>query len=173
MNVKIKRLHPAAVIPQYAHDYDAGVDLVATEDVIVEPGETVKVPTGIAISLPVGYEAQVRPRSGITLKTKLRVALGTIDAGYVGEIGVIVDNIKEYGEYDPMWFAEGIDNKRVRADVYTNGEKVQYGAYIIRKGDRIAQLVIAPVEQATFIEVDSLEQTQRGSGGFGSSGVKS
>jgi dUTP pyrophosphatase len=170
MNVKIKRLHSAAVIPQYAHDYDAGVDLVATEDVIVEPGETVKVPTGIAISLPAGYEAQVRPRSGITLKTKLRVALGTIDAGYVGEIGVIVDNIAT----KTIHVTEDV--------VYLNGERyltptfvgvVPYDTYLIRKGDRIAQLVIAPVEQATFIEVDTLEETSRGEGGFGSSGVKS
>lgn len=166
MNVKIKRLHPAAVIPQYAHDYDAGVDLVATEDVIVEPGATVKVPTGIAISLPAGYEAQVRPRSGITLKTKLRVALGTIDAGYVGEIGVIVDNIATKNDYcDPCYRL--ISGTVVRADAgYPNG------TYRINKGDRIAQLVIAPVEQATFTEVDTLEETQRGSGGFGSSGVK-
>jgi dUTP pyrophosphatase len=168
MNVKIKRLHQAAVIPQYAHDYDAGVDLVATEDIIVEPGQTVKVPTGIAISLPAGYEAQVRPRSGITLKTKLRVALGTIDAGYVGEIGVIVDNIA----HDYSWGVGrylGINNEpQTDIDGYEGASET----YIIRKGDRIAQLVIALVEQAAFIEVDTLEETQRGSGGFGSSGVK-
>lgn len=180
MNVKIKRLHPAAVIPQYAHDYDAGVDLVATEDVIVEPGATVKVPTGIAISLPAGYEAQVRPRSGITLKTKLRVALGTIDAGYVGEIGVIVDNIAapDYG----LSLVDGVVDIYAReGEAYDVKDEVVseigYGevihnSYLIRKGDRIAQLIIAPVEQATFIEVDTLEETQRGSGGFGSSGVK-
>lgn len=169
MNVKIKRLHPAAVIPQYAHDYDAGVDLVATEDVIVEPGATVKVPTGIAISLPAGYEAQVRPRSGITLKTKLRVALGTIDAGYVGEIGVIVDNVSPaYSGYTKPYIY-GIDGK-IAENIAPNQETLF--TYLIRKGDRIAQLVIAPVEQATFIEVDTMEETQRGSGGFGSSGVK-
>ena len=172
LRVKIKRLHPDAIIPQYAREGDAGFDLVATSDVIIEPGETKIVPTGIAISLPPGYEAQIRPRSGITVKTKLRVALGTIDQGYVGEIGVIVDNVAEYGVNDPVWLAKGIDNKRVRIDVHTDGEMVQHGTYIIRKGDRIAQAVIAPVAHATFTEVDELGETERGSGSFGSTGIQ-
>lgn len=179
MNVKIKRLHEAAVIPQYAHDYDSGVDLVATEDVIVEPGETVKVPTGIAISLPAGYEAQVRPRSGITLKTKLRVALGTIDAGYVGEIGVIVDNIApityrtitdDEGErYEPLYTKVIFDiNNRFVPHI---SEEYLDGTYVIRKGDRIGQLVFNKIEHVSFIEVEELNETKRGEGGFGSSGT--
>ncbi|MDQ0154945.1 dUTP diphosphatase [Robertmurraya andreesenii] len=168
MNVKIKRLHPEAVIPKYAHDYDAGFDLVATEDVIVEPGETVKVPTGLAFEIPQGYELQIRPRSGVTLKTKLRVQLGTVDAGYRGEVGVIVDNIASdpFGNFDH--YPNGID----RNPIERQEQEYEYDAYIIRKGDRIAQAVIKRVEQAQFIEVDELSETARGDGGFGSSGVK-
>src|SRR5699024_5645455 len=94
VRVGFKRLSSDAVIPTKAHASDSGFDLYASEDVIIEPGETVIVPTGIAIELPPGYEAQVRPRSGVTAKTKLRVQLGTIDNGYTGEIGVIVDNFR-------------------------------------------------------------------------------
>jgi dUTP pyrophosphatase len=174
VNVKIKRLHPDAVIPRYAHEFDAGFDLVAVEDVIIEPGETKLVRTGLAISLPPGYELQVRPRSGISLRTKLRVVLGTVDSGYRGEIGVIVDNIsQEYANMHPD--ARDYHN----AYVYTiDGEtkrtlkRHKHGTYIIRKGDRIAQGVIKPVEQAHFVEVDELDETERGTGGFGSTGVK-
>lgn len=186
VNVKIKRLNDAAVIPQYAHEWDAGVDLVACEDVLIEPGATVKVPTGIAIHLPPNFEAQVRPRSGITLKTKLRVALGTIDAGYVGEIGVIVDNIaqREYyvedgeNEYGEFYVTKRDAYDRILHTV-TGEEELRIdeaylrNTYIIRKGDRIAQLVFNRVESAHFQEVAQLSETTRGTGGFGSSGVKS
>src|SRR5699024_2574909 len=91
--VGFKRLNECAIIPTKAHPSDSGFDLYASEDVVIEPGDTAIVPTGIAVELPQGYEAQVRPRSGITAKTKLRVQVGTIDNGYKGEIGVIVDNI--------------------------------------------------------------------------------
>jgi dUTP pyrophosphatase len=173
VNVKIKRLNVAAVIPQYAHEYDAGVDLVATEDIIVEPGATVKVPTGISISLPPHFEAQVRPRSGITLKTKLRVALGTIDAGYVGEIGVIIDNIASFhyeleGAFDKTYEPLGVDGNLIKEAP----KKHFLNTYLIRKGDRIAQLVFNGVESAHFQEVAQLSETTRGTGGFGSSGVK-
>jgi len=170
LQVKIKRLHPDAVIPQYAHEGDAGFDLVAVEDVIVEPGETAKVPTGIEIELPPGYELQVRPRSGITLQTKLRVQLGTVDSNYRGGIGVIVDNIAPE-DLDGMpceYFALSIENKPL-PEYKSNFVE---GTYIIRKGDRIAQGVIAPVATAEFIEVDELSDTTRGNGGFGSTGVK-
>src|SRR5690625_630798 len=94
IKVGFKRLSDAATIPTKAHATDSGFDLYASEDVIIEPGDTVDVKTGIAVKLPPGYEAQVRPRSGVTAKTKLRVQLGTIDNGYAGEIGVIVDYIR-------------------------------------------------------------------------------
>jgi dUTP pyrophosphatase len=170
MNVKIKRLHPDAVIPKYAKPGDAGFDLVAIEDVIIEPGETKLVRTGLAFELPDGYELQIRPRSGITLKTKLRVQLGTVDAPYRGEIGVIVDNIAPEQYYTNNQYFELLTTEGERIDA-----KYPYweGMYIIRKGDRIAQAVINRVEQAEFVEVDELDETERGTGGFGSSGVKS
>src|SRR5699024_5835833 len=92
--VKVKRLRVDAIIPSKAHESDSGFDLYASEDVIVEPGDTVKVPLGIAIEPPKGYEMQIRPRSGISSKTKLRVQFGTVDTSYRGEIKVTVDNIK-------------------------------------------------------------------------------
>ncbi|ETB71292.1 dUTP diphosphatase [Bacillus paralicheniformis] len=184
MNVNIKRLSPDAQIPQYAHASDACFDLVATEDVIIEPGETALVKTGLAFEIPEGYEMQIRPRSGITLKTKLRVQLGTVDAGYRGEVGVIVDNI-EQKEHKIERFSV---NYTVRTDTcYRTVEGALFdtiegapenfrwmpiGTYLIRKGDRIAQAVIKSVEQAAFTEVTELGDSDRGAGGFGSSGVK-
>jgi len=156
MSIKIKRLHSDAVIPKYIHAGDSGFDLVAVEDITIEPGETVKVPTGLAFELPEGYELQIRPLSGITLKTKLRVQLGTVDAGYRGEIGVIVDNIAEdlFGNVVP--YLSHIDGN----DYRTDGEIYPNETYIIRKGDRIAQGVIAPVAKMEFEEVDKLSDTE-------------
>src|SRR5699024_5462229 len=93
ITIGFKRLTDDAILPTKAHPTDSGYDLYAAEDVIIEPGDTAIVKTGIAVELPPGYEAQIRPRSGVTAKTKLRVQVGTIDNGYKGEIGVIVDNI--------------------------------------------------------------------------------
>lgn len=151
--VKIKRLHPDAVIPKYATELAAGFDLVAVEDVVIAPGETKLISLGFAVEIPEGFEMQVRPRSGVTLKTKLRVgnSPGTIDADFRGEVKVIVDNISR--SYDE-----------------STRDKCVAGSYIIRKGDRIAQGVIAPVYRADFIIVDHLGETERGDGGFGSTG---
>ncbi|PAE09720.1 deoxyuridine 5'-triphosphate nucleotidohydrolase, partial [Niallia circulans] len=177
MNVNIKRLNEHAVIPQYAKAGDSGFDLVATEDVIIEPGETAKVPVGLAFELPAGYELQIRPRSGITSKTKLRVQFGTVDSGYRGEVSVTVDNIAQVG-YELEDYGDGpeldtishnalhtIDNTghTPLGNVLTENS-VPVGTYIIRKGDRIAQGVIAPVATATFTEVDMLSETERGEG---------
>lgn len=171
VNVKIKRLSEDAVIPKYAHEYDAGFDLVAAEDVLILPDETKIVPTGLAIALPPGYEAQIRPRSGITVKTKLRVQLGTIDSGYNGEIGIIVDNTaqrytKMEGEDALIFATNGL------IEEYVSSPEL-HGTYQIRKGDRLAQAVINRIEQAQFQVVEELDETQRGAGGFGSSGVTS
>jgi dUTP pyrophosphatase len=117
---------------------DAGMDLRAVESVVLSPGVAQGVPTGIAIELPAGYEAQVRPRSGMALKHSLTVNFGTIDPGYRGEIRVIMFNLG-------------------RAD------------YTIEKGDRIAQLVIAKYESIDW-EEGELGDSERGEGGFGSSG---
>jgi len=173
MNIKIKRLNAEVSLPIYATEQAAGFDLIAAEEVIIPPEETRLVKTGLAIELPQGYELQIRPRSGITLKTKLRVQLGTIDADYRGEIGVIVDNLNRV-HYADGWGPplEGpayyIDGTRV---IQPNEKKLIHGTYIIRKGDRIAQGIIAPVVQANFIEVDELSETRRGNGGFGHTGV--
>lgn len=171
LNVKVKKLHDDAVIPQYAHEFDSGFDLVAVKDVIIKPGESAKVPTGLAIALPIGFELQVRPRSGVSAKTKLRISNspGTVDSGFRGEICVLVDNtiplnVRTLPLRKEVWLISG------KAIQTTN--EVSAGAYLIRKGDRIAQGVIAPVYQADFEVVDELDETERGAGGFGSSGVR-
>jgi dUTP pyrophosphatase len=130
-------------LPAYATSGSAGLDLRAAEAFTLKPGKRALVPTGIAIALPKGFEAQVRPRSGLAVKHGVTVlnAPGTIDADYRGEIKVPIIN---HGTED----------------------------FVITRGDRIAQMVIAPVTIATLTEVDSLEETERGSGGFGSSGQK-
>ena len=147
MKVRIKKLNPHAVTPKYATEGSAGFDLVAVEDVKIEPGHTSLVKTGLSVEIPKGYELQVRPRSGNSLKTKMRVANspGTVDSDFRGEVCVIVDNLAAY--FPP------------------NG-----GTLEIKKGDKIAQGVICPIIQAEFEEVEDLSSTARGSGGFGSTG---
>jgi len=143
--VKVKRLpHGRGLeIPSYATDRSAGMDLRAaiTRPLLLKPMERAIVPTGFALELPNGYEAQVRPRSGLALKKGLTVlnSPGTIDADYRGEIKVILINLGE--------------------------EEV-----LIQRGDRIAQLVIAPVSRVELVEVEELSPTVRGTGGFGSTG---
>jgi len=159
LRVKIKRLNESVELPRYAKPGDAGFDLVAAEDVTIEPGETKVIPTGLAFEIPPGYELQVRPRSGISRKTFLRVVLGTVDSGFRGEVGVIVSNTSYLGNSITL----GIN------DDHGICASVNYG---IKKGDRIAQGVIAPVETAHFVEVDELSDSERGTGGFGSTGTK-
>lgn len=180
--VKIKRLHPDAVIPKYATDLAAGFDLVAIDDVIIAPGETKLIPLGFAVEIPEGFEMQIRPRSGVTATTKLRVANspGTVDGDFRGEVRVIVDNIvrpqisdinsdRREIEYWKTDFVTQLDGNDVKLDWHVRLKRT----YIIRKGDRVAQGVIAPVYRADFIEVDELGETERGDGGFGSTGMKS
>lgn len=132
----------APVMPAYAHPGDAGADLVSTIDIRLEPGQRALVPTGVRIALPDGYAGFVVPRSGLAAKHGITIvnAPGTIDAGYRGEIRVALLN--------------------------TDRE----AAYEVVAGDRIAQLIIAPVARARFIPVDDLDDSVRGDGGFGSSG---
>lgn len=142
VDVLIKRLDPGLPAPAYAHPGDAGADLVAAEDVELPPGERAVVPTGIAIALPDGYAAFVHPRSGLGARLGVTIvnAPGTVDAGYRGEIKVTLLNTD------------------IRDTVH------------LRRGDRIAQLVIQRVERAAFHEVETLPGSARGDGGFGSTG---
>ncbi|KXO00860.1 deoxyuridine 5'-triphosphate nucleotidohydrolase [Bacillus thuringiensis] len=146
LRTKIKRVRDVE-LPKYAKPGDSGFDLVAAEDTIIWPGETKVVPTGLAFEIPPGYELQVRPRSGMTRDTKLRVVLGTIDSGYRGEVGVLINNTE-----------------------IPKAANMQ--AHVIEKGTRIAQGVIAPVITAHFEEVDELSDSERGTNGYGSTGVK-
>ena len=139
----INRSHHA--LPQYATEQSAGVDLRANLEAPIElrPMERRLIPTGLFLSLPKGFEAQVRPRSGLALKRGITVlnTPGTIDADYRGEVGVILINLSE----EP---------------------------FIIEDGERIAQMIIARHEQADFVVVEELDQTERGEGGYGHTGVK-
>jgi dUTP pyrophosphatase len=143
VTVRFRRLRSTATVPQYMTAGSAGMDLSSAAEAAVQlaPGARLGVPTGLAIALPVGYEAQVRPRSGLAIKHGITVvnAPGTIDADYRGEIVVLLVNL-------------GTE------------------AYSIAPGDRIAQLVVAPVLQVQLQEVDSLDETARGAGGFGHTG---
>lgn len=143
VEVLIRRLDPELPLPTYAHPGDAGADLLTTQDVELAPGERALVGTGIAMALPAGYAAFVHPRSGLAARHGVALvnAPGTVDAGYRGEIRVSIVNL------DPR--------QTVR----------------LRRGDRVAQLVIQRVERARFHEVSRLPGSQRGAGGFGSTGV--
>lgn len=142
VRVGIVRLDPGLPLPAYSHPGDAGADLHAREDVTLLPGERRLVPTGIALALPEGYVGLVHPRSGLAHRHGLSIvnAPGTVDAGYRGEVQVCLVNL------DPTTPVE------------------------LRRGDRIAQLVVQRVETATFVEVDALPESSRGAGGHGSTG---
>ena len=162
--IPIEYCRPDAKMPTYAHLTDAGMDIYLTEDVTIHPGETKLIPTGIKVALPLGYELQVRPKSGRSLKSKLRIgnAPGTIDAGYRDEIGIIVDNI------DPVIRS---------ADIDENGRlyNVLWGSDItLSKGEKIAQLVLSEVPKAIFYEVENVSSIENDGrkGGFGSTGDK-
>ena len=136
----IKKLSKHAITPTRGHEGDAGLDLYASEEIIIKAGQlSVKVPTGIAMAIPWGYVGDVRPRSGVSLNSALRVVYGTVDSPYRGEIGIICDNI---GDVD----------------------------IIVQRGEKIAQIVILPVPEFTPFEFDFLGETTRGEGGFGSTG---
>jgi dUTP pyrophosphatase len=141
MHLHVKRLDDRAMMPSYAHGGDAGLDLFSVEAAVIAPGASRLVRTGIAVALPEGTEAQVRPRSGLALRHGVTVLNnpGTIDEGYRGEVGIILIN---HG----------------RAD------------FAVEPGMKIAQLVVSPRLQVDVVEVDSLEETARGVGGFGSTG---
>lgn len=162
--VAIELCHPDAKQPSYAKAGDAGMDVYAVEDITIYPGETVIVPTGIKCAIPLGYEFEVRPRSGLSVKTPLRIANapGTIDSGYRDEIGVIVTNI------EPK-----IKDISYHNDGSIDARSILYGqSYTITKGMRFAQLVLKEVPTCVFYEVDHVAEIGFDrSGGFGSSGL--
>ncbi|WP_300386979.1 dUTP diphosphatase [uncultured Nocardioides sp.] len=143
MPVPVVRLDPELPLPSYAHPGDAGADLHTTVDVVLAPGERALVPTGIALALPEGYVGLVHPRSGLAARHGVSIVNtpGTVDAGYRGEVKVLLVNL------DPT-------------------EPVE-----LRRGERVAQLVVQRVERAAFVEVDALPDSARGSGGYGSTGT--
>ena len=170
--VAIELCHPDAKIPQYAHISDSGMDVYALEDITVRPGETVLVPTGIKVALPVGFELQVRPQSGRALKTKLRVANtpGTIDQAYRDEIKVIIENVEP-----------PIHNITANTILKENGTvdhmeitSIEYGRdFTISKGEKFCQLVLCEVPKAAFYRVDNVQEIgDNRNGGFGSTGLK-
>ncbi len=143
MKVEIVKLDKELPTPKYAHHGDAGMDIYSAAEHTLQPGERKLIPTGLKIAVPYGFEAQVRPRSGLALKHGISVvnAPGTIDHQYRGEMGVILIN---------------------------HGNE----AFAIKKGERVAQLVFNKIEIVSLEEVDALPETDRGAGGFGSTGTK-
>lgn len=143
LTVKIRRERDDIPLPEYATDQAAGMDLRASEELVLEPGQIAGVGTGLHIELPAGYEAQIRPRSGLALKHGISLpnAPGTIDADYRGEIRVILVNLGR----EP---------------------------FPIHAGDRIAQMVVAPVTRVSWQPSETLNETRRQSGGFGSTGTR-
>lgn len=139
---KLKKVSENAVVPKYAHIGDAGMDLYSVDEKTIPPHGRALISTGIAIALPDGYEAQIRSRSGLALKSGVFVlnSPGTIDTGYTGTIGVVLMNTTD----EP---------------------------FNVKVGDRIAQMVLASVTKGFAIVVDELDETDRGAGGFGSTGV--
>ncbi len=144
INLNITRLDPTVELPSYAYQGDAGLDLRSNEDVVLAPFERRLIPTGLAIAIPDGYAGFVQPRSGMALKQGLSMANtpGLIDAHYRGELKICAVNLDPEHEI------------------------------VIKRGERIAQLVIQQVPIVNLIEVDKLDETDRGTGGFGSSGVQ-
>ena len=144
VEIALKLLDQGLPLPRYQHEGDAGFDLPSRVDFVIEPGERATVPTGVAAQIPRGYAGLVLPRSGLAARHGIALvnSPGLIDAGYRGEIAVVLINT---------------DKRR---------------PFEVKRGDRIAQLVIQKVEEAVIVEVDRLDETSRGAGGFGSTGTK-
>lgn len=167
------------VVPVYAKKGDAGMDLVAREDIVLKPGESKAVTAGIKVAIPQGYEIQVRPRSGVSFKTKLRLSNspGTIDSGFRDEVKVILENTNiKYAHHDHKYL--NVKGDELTPDdvpaILRKTNPGTSGNYIIRKGTRIAQIVLAKYYEIDFKEVDDVSSIgfNRG-GGLGSTGVES
>lgn len=167
--VGISYCHEDAKQPKYANAGDAGMDIYAVEDEVILPGETKIIPTGIKVALPLGYELQVRPRSGLSAKTKLRIAncVGTIDANYRDEIKIIIENIEP--EIKSLDFFRTYDSDGNIIDIEPLIERGR--DFVIEKGQRIAQLVLSEKPYCLFYEVEDVKEIgQDRAGGFGSTG---
>ena len=165
MKINFKKLSDTAIAPNKSHYNDSGFDLYADEDATLAYGETKAIATNIALELPDGYMADVRPRSGLTRDTALRVHYGTVDAGYRGGIGIICENV------DNLYKVKTIDNKLHAIITGDQDAILTYNTAIeIKRGDKIAQLVIQKIPDIELIEADELNETARGAGGFGSTG---
>lgn len=166
IQIPFVKYHPDAKMPEYAHPDDSGMDVYAVDDYVIHPGETKLIPTGIKMAVPNGYEIQIRPKSGRALKTKMRIAnsIGTVDAGFRGELQVIIENIEP-----PI--------KDITYDFDDNGRPIitsilRGSDMTIGKGEKFAQLVLMEVPKAVLFQVESLDDTERGNGGFGSTNLK-
>ena len=140
IKIQLQKIKENAIVPHYVHDGDAGVDLYATENYVLKPGERALVSTGIAFAIPKGYVGLIWDRSGLAAKNSMHVLAGVVDSGYRGEVKVVLINL---GNED----------------------------FSVTKGMRIAQMLIQPVISADIEEVDSLDETSRNQGGFGSTGT--
>jgi len=140
--IKIKKLHPNAIMPHYAHEGDAGMDVYSTKDVILLPSQRRLIPTGLSFQIPKGFEIQIRPKSGLALKHGLTIVNtpGTLDSGYRGELGIILLNTGE-------------------------------APYEIKKAEKVAQIILARYEEAEIQEVHELGDSSRGISGYGSTGL--
>jgi dUTP pyrophosphatase len=139
MELKVKKISPAAKLPSYGHPGDAGLDLYSAVDHLLRPGEVYAVPTGIKVSIPKGYAGLIWDKSGISLKSVHRLA-GVVDAGYRGEVRVVMINLGR-------------------------------APFEIKAGMKIAQMLVQPVAEVAVVETDDLDETRRGEGGFGSTGL--
>lgn len=166
MTLQFQKIHPNAVIPVYTHESDAGMDIYAVEDVEIKPGEIALIKTGLKARIPEGFELQVRPRSGVSLKTKLRIANapGTIDAGYRDEICVIAENT-DLGHWEMKDVFKGYET--VAQEIFIKGDSIT-----IHKGDRIAQFVFAILTKIKIEEVEEISDKGNRGGGFGSTDKK-
>ena len=164
-----------AVLPSYAKPGDAGMDVCAADNVLIEPGETVIVPTGLKLAIPDGYEIQVRPRSGLSYKTPLRISNspGTIDSGYRDELGIIMTNTSQMMHENRPSAPFGSPAPHMDGILTISNTGNKPGVYKINKGDRIAQIVLQEVPRMKLTVVDSVSGIgeDRG-GGFGSTGVR-
>jgi dUTP diphosphatase len=142
IELEIKLLDKGIPMPRYQHEGDAGLDLPSRVDYVLEPGERTMIPTGIAVAIPRGYAGFVLPRSGLASRHGIALvnSPGLVDAGYRGELAIVMINTDKFKSFE------------------------------IKRGDRIAQLVIQPVVEATTVQVSELDSTSRGEGGFGSTG---